>query len=137
MCRRSSGVRRGRDLLFCEPDGSFPTPAESEDPELTKDLEAAVIANNADLGIGFDGDADRCGIIDDRGRHVAADRLLALLARDLLKRMPGAKVVFDVKTSQMLPDLIRESGGEPVMWKSGHSLMKAKMAEIGAPTAAR
>src|SRR5690554_5176260 len=120
--------------LFCEPDGSFPNHLPNpEDPELTKDLEAAVIANNADLGIGFDGDADRCGLIDDRGRHVAADRLLALLARDLLTRMPGSKVVFDVKSSQMLPEVIRESGGEPVMWKSGHSLMKAKMAEIGAP----
>jgi phosphomannomutase/phosphoglucomutase len=92
-----------------------------------------VIANNADLGIGFDGDADRCGVIDNRGRHVAADRLLALLARDLLARMPGAKIVFDVKSSQMLPEVIRASGGEPVMWKSGHSLMKAKMAEVGAP----
>lgn len=120
--------------LFCEPDGSFPNHLPNpENPELTKDLEAAVIANNADLGIGFDGDADRCGLIDDRGRHVAADRLLALLARDLLTRMPGSKVVFDVKSSQMLPEVIRESGGEPVMWKSGHSLMKAKMAEIGAP----
>ena len=120
--------------LFCEPDGSFPNHLPNpEDPELTKDLEAAVIAHKADLGIGFDGDADRCGIIDDRGRHVAADRLLALLARDLLTRMPGAKVVFDVKSSQTLPEVIRASGGEPVMWKSGHSLMKAKMAEIGAP----
>jgi len=120
--------------LFCEPDGSFPNHLPNpEDPELTKDLEAAVIAHKADLGIGFDGDADRCGIIDDRGRHVAADRLLALLARDLLTRMPGAKIVFDVKASQMLPEVIRASGGEPVMWKSGHSLMKAKMAEIGAP----
>lgn len=120
--------------LFCEPDGSFPNHLPNpENPELTKDLEAAVIDHKADLGIGFDGDADRCGIIDDRGRHVAADRLLALLARDLLTRMPGAKVVFDVKASQTLPEVIRASGGEPVMWKSGHSLMKAKMAEIGAP----
>ncbi len=120
--------------LFCEPDGTFPNHLPNpEDPELTKDLEAAVIQNNADFGIGFDGDADRCGVIDDRGHHVAADRLLALLARDLLTRMPGAKVVYDVKTSQMLPDVIRAAGGVPVMWKSGHSLMKAKMAEIGAP----
>ncbi len=120
--------------LFCEPDGTFPNHLPNpEDPELTKDLEAAVIQHNADFGIGFDGDADRCGVIDDRGHHVAADRLLALLARDLLTRMPGAKVVYDVKTSQMLPDVIRAAGGVPVMWKSGHSLMKAKMAEIGAP----
>ena len=120
--------------LFCEPDGTFPNHLPNpEDPELTKDLEAAVVQHGADFGIGFDGDADRCGLIDEHGHHVAADRLLALLARDLLKRMPGASVVFDVKSSQVLPDLIRESGGKPVMWKSGHSLMKAKMHEIGAP----
>jgi phosphomannomutase/phosphoglucomutase len=119
--------------LFCEPDGSFPNHLPNpENPELTKDLEAAVIEHNADFGIGFDGDADRCGLIDDHGHHVAADRLLALLARDLLARHPGAKVVFDVKSSQVLPDIIREHGGEPVMWKSGHSLMKMKMSEIGA-----
>lgn len=119
--------------LFCEPDGTFPNHLPNpEDPELTKDLEAAVIAHGADFGIGFDGDADRCGLIDDRGHHVAADRLLALLARDLLTRHPGTPVVFDVKSSQVLPDIIRESGGVPVMWKSGHSLMKQKMNEIGA-----
>jgi phosphomannomutase / phosphoglucomutase len=84
------------------------------------------------MGIAFDGDADRCGIIDEHGHHIAADRLLALLARDLLKRAPGAKVVFDVKSSQALADVIKESGGVPVMWKAGHSLMKAKMNEIGA-----
>lgn len=120
--------------LFCEPDGTFPNHLPNpEDPELTKDLEAAVVQHNADFGIGFDGDADRCGLIDEHGHHVAADRLLALLARDLLSRMPGAPVVFDVKSSQVLPDIIREHGGQPVMWKAGHSLMKKKMAEIGAP----
>ncbi|MBN1562883.1 MAG: phosphomannomutase/phosphoglucomutase [Anaerolineae bacterium] len=119
--------------LFCEPDGTFPNHLPNpEDPELTKDLEAAVVAHNADFGIGFDGDADRCGLIDEHGHHVAADRLLALLARDLLKRHPNTPVVFDVKSSQVLPDIIRASGGEPVMWKSGHSLMKQKMNEIGA-----
>jgi phosphomannomutase/phosphoglucomutase len=100
---------------------------------LTKDLEAAVVKNGADFGIGFDGDSDRCGLIDEHGHHVAADRLLALLARDLLKRIPGASVVFDVKSSQVLPDVIRASGGKPVMWKAGHSLMKLKMSELGAP----
>ncbi|NDJ78590.1 MAG: phosphomannomutase/phosphoglucomutase [Chloroflexi bacterium] len=120
--------------LFCEPDGTFPNHLPNpEDPDLTKDLEAAVVKHGADFGIGFDGDADRCGLIDDHGHHVAADRLLALLARDLLTRLPGSSVVFDVKSSQVLPDLIRESGGEPVMWMAGHSLMKAKMHEIGAP----
>jgi len=120
--------------LFCEPDGTFPNHLPNpEDPELTKDLEKAVVENGADFGIGFDGDADRCGLIDEHGHHVAADRLLALLASDLLTRMPGSPVVFDVKSSQVLPDIIRQRGGQPVMWKSGHSLMKAKMNEIGAP----
>jgi phosphomannomutase/phosphoglucomutase len=119
--------------LFCEPDGTFPNHLPNpEDPELTKDLEAAVVQHKADFGIAFDGDADRCGLIDDHGHHVAADRLLALLARDLLTRHPGTPVVFDVKASQVLPDIIRQSGGVPVMWKSGHSLMKQKMNEIGA-----
>ncbi len=118
--------------LFCEPDGTFPNHLPNpEDPELTKDLEAAVIEHKTDLGIAFDGDADRCGTIDNHGHHVAADRLLALLARDLLGRHPGAKIVFDVKSSQALEDEIKKHGGVPVMWMSGHSLMKAKMREIG------
>ncbi len=122
------------ECLFCEPDGTFPNHLPNpEDPELTKDLEAAVVAHGADIGIGFDGDADRCGTIDEHGHHVAADRLLALLARDLLDRMPGAQIVFDVKSSQALFDEIKEHGGIPVMWMSGHSLMKAKMHEIGSP----
>lgn len=119
--------------LFCEPDGTFPNHLPNpEDPETTKDLERLVRENKADLGIGFDGDADRCGIIDEHGHHIAADRLLALLARDLLERHPGAKIVYDVKGSQALTDEITSHGGVPVMWKSGHSLMKAKMNEIGA-----
>jgi len=120
--------------LYCEPDGTFPNHLPNpEDPETTKDLERAVIEHGADMGIGFDGDADRCGIIDEHGHHIAADRLLALLARDLLTRLKGAKVVFDVKASQALEDEIRAHGGIPIMWKTGHSLMKAKMAEEGAP----
>ena len=120
--------------LYCEPDGTFPNHLPNpEDPETTKDLERAVIEHGADMGIGFDGDADRCGIIDEHGHHIAADRLLALLARDLLTRFKGAKVVFDVKASQALEDEIRAHGGIPIMWKTGHSLMKAKMAEEGAP----
>jgi phosphomannomutase/phosphoglucomutase len=120
--------------LYCEPDGTFPNHLPNpEDPETTKDLERAVIEHGADMGIGFDGDADRCGIIDEHGHHIAADRLLALLARDMLTRLKGAKVVFDVKASQALEDEIRAHGGIPIMWKTGHSLMKAKMAEEGAP----
>lgn len=121
------------ECLYCEPDGTFPNHLPNpEDPETTKDLEAAVVATKAAVGIAFDGDADRCGLIDDHGHHIAADRLLALLARDMLTRHPGAKVVFDAKCSQALPDEINAHGGVPIMWKSGHSLMKAKMNEEGA-----
>jgi phosphomannomutase/phosphoglucomutase len=100
---------------------------------MTKDLEAKVVEIGADLGLAFDGDSDRCGFIDNHGHHIAADRLLALLARDLLKREPGVAIVFDVKSSQALPDEIKKYGGVPVMWKSGHSLMKRKMRELKSP----
>lgn len=120
------------ECLYCEPDGTFPNHLPNpEDPEMTRDLEAKVVELGADLGLAFDGDSDRCGFIDNHGHHIAADRLLALLARDLLSRHPGTPVVFDVKASQALPDEITRYGGEPVMWKSGHSLMKQKMNEIG------
>jgi phosphomannomutase/phosphoglucomutase len=120
--------------LYCESDGTYPNHLPNpEDPEMTKDLEKMVVEVGADLGLAFDGDSDRCGFIDNHGHHIAADRLLALLARDLLKRKPGAKIVFDVKASQALPDEIKKYGGEPVMWKTGHSLMKRKMHEIGSP----
>ena len=120
------------ECLYCEPDGAFPNHLPNpEDPEMTRDLEAKVVELGADLGLAFDGDSDRCGFIDNHGHHIAADRLLALLARDLLGRHPGTPVVFDVKASQALPDEISRYGGEPVMWKSGHSLMKQKMNEIG------
>lgn len=119
--------------LYCESDGTYPNHLPNpENPEMTKDLEAKVVELGADLGLAFDGDSDRCGFIDNHGHHIAADRLLALLARDLLSRHPGGAVVFDVKSSQALPDEIKKYGGVPVMWKSGHSLMKQKMAEIGA-----
>ncbi len=124
----------GLDLecLYCEPDGNFPNHLPNpEDPEMTRDLEAKVIELGADLGLAFDGDSDRCGFIDNQGRHIAADRLLALLSRDLLRRHPNTPIVFDVKSSQALPDEIKKYGGIPVMWKSGHSLMKQKMNEIG------
>ncbi|MDQ7036029.1 MAG: phosphomannomutase/phosphoglucomutase [Anaerolineae bacterium] len=118
--------------LYCEPDGTFPNHLPNpEDPEMTKDLEAKVVEVGADLGLAFDGDSDRCGFIDENGHHLAADKLLAVLARDMLKRHPGTPIVFDVKASQALPDEIKKAGGVPVLWKSGHSLMKKKMNEIG------
>lgn len=120
--------------LYCEPDGTYPNHLPNpEDPEMTKDLEKKVVEVGADLGLAFDGDSDRCGFIDNHGHHIAADRLLALLARDLLSRQQGVPIVFDVKASQALPDEIKKYGGKPVMWKSGHSLMKQKMNEIGSP----
>ena len=120
------------ECLYCEPDGTFPNHLPNpEDPEMTRDLEARVVASGADLGLAFDGDSDRCGFIDNHGHHIAADRLLALLSRDLLSRHPNTPIVFDVKASQALPDEIKKYGGKPVMWKSGHSLMKQKMNEIG------
>ncbi|MFW5748271.1 MAG: phosphomannomutase/phosphoglucomutase [Chloroflexota bacterium] len=120
--------------LYLESDGTYPNHLPNpEDPEMTRDLEAKVVEAGADLGLAFDGDSDRCGFIDEKGHHIAADRLLALLARDLLQRLPGSPIVFDVKASQALPEEIEKYGGKPVMWKAGHSLMKQKMREIESP----
>jgi phosphomannomutase/phosphoglucomutase len=118
--------------LYCESDGSFPH--HLPDPEMEenmRDLVARVRETGADLGLAYDGDADRVGVVDERGRRHEADLVLALLARDLLGRHPGAQVVFDVKCSQVLIDDVRAHGGQPVMWKTGHSLLKRKMREDG------
>lgn len=122
--------------LFCEPDGNFPN--HLPDPtvsEFTEDIRRRVVEVGADLGLAFDGDADRVGVIDERGNAVFADQILALLARDVLKRHRGAEILFDVKCSQMLPEEIEKHGGRPLMWKTGHSLIKKKMKEIGSPLA--
>ena len=123
--------------LFAESDGTFPN--HHPDPtilENVQDLIAAVRREGADLGVGFDGDADRLGLIDERGEIVWGDYLLVLYARDVLARTgPGRPVVFDVKCSQALPDALRAAGGVPVMWKTGHSLIKDKMRELDAPVA--
>ena len=118
--------------LYCESDGSFPH--HLPDPEMeenVRDLVARVRESKADVGIAYDGDADRVGVIDEQGRRHEADLILALLARDLLTRHPGAPIVFDVKCSQVLVDDIRKHGGRPVMWKTGHSHLKRKMREDG------
>jgi phosphomannomutase/phosphoglucomutase len=116
--------------LHCESDGRFPNHLpDPEDPENVVDLQQKVVEAGADLGLAWDGDADRVGVIDERGRRHEADLILVLLARDLLQRHPGAKIVFDVKSSQVLVDDIRKHGGEPVMWKTGHSHLKRKMRE--------
>jgi phosphomannomutase / phosphoglucomutase len=118
--------------LYCESDGTFPHHLpDPEDAENVRDLQARVLEVGADLGLAYDGDADRVGVIDERGRRHEADLILVLLARDLLRRHPGAKIVFDVKSSQALVDDIARHGGVPVMWKTGHSHLKRKMREEG------
>jgi phosphomannomutase/phosphoglucomutase len=122
--------------LYCEPDGRFPN--HLPDPTVPKyvvDLRKKVVEVGADVGIGYDGDSDRIGTIDDQGRIIYADRLLAILSQEVLKRNPGAKIVFDVKCSQALSEDIEKYGGTPFMWKTGHSLLKAKMKELHAPLA--
>ncbi|MBN2089501.1 phosphomannomutase/phosphoglucomutase, partial [candidate division KSB1 bacterium] len=122
--------------LYCEPDGRFPN--HLPDPTVPKyvvDLQKKVLEVNADAGIGYDGDSDRIGTIDNKGRQIFADRLLALFSRDVLTRHPGGQIVFDVKCSQALPEYIQKYGGQPVMYKTGHSLLKAKMKEIHSPLA--
>lgn len=117
-------------------DGRFP--AHHPDPTIAKNQEqliAAVKAHGADIGIGFDGDADRIGVVDDGGTMVIGDQLLVVLARDVLRTHPGATIIADVKASQVLYDEIAAAGGKPLMFKTGHSLIKAKMAELGAPFA--
>ncbi len=117
-------------------DGRFP--AHHPDPTIAKNQEqliAAVREQRADLGIGFDGDADRIGAVDDEGNMLLGDQLMVVLARDVLRERPGATIIADVKASQVLYDEIAKAGGKPLMFKTGHSLIKAKMAEIEAPFA--
>ncbi len=122
--------------LYCDPDGDFPHHLPDPTvPEYMRDLQAQVLAESADLGVGYDGDADRLGLVDERGRLLFGDQILALFARELLERVPGSRILFDVKCSQALEEDIRRRGGEPIMWKTGHSLLKAKMREDGIPLA--
>ena len=122
--------------LFDVPDGRFPN--HHPDPtvvENLRDLIQAVQQNVAALGIGYDGDGDRLGVIDEAGEVIWGDRLLIIFGRDIIRKHPGAKVIFEVKCSQALPEMIKKFGGEPIMWKTGHSLLKKKMQETGAPLA--
>jgi phosphomannomutase/phosphoglucomutase len=122
--------------LYAELDGRFPNHLPDPTvPALLEDLIAEVQRTGADFGIGYDGDADRIGAVDGRGRIVYGDMLLALLARDVLERVPGAEIIFDVKCSQGLAEDIAAHGGRPSMWKTGHSLIKSRMHETGAPIA--
>ena len=122
--------------LFCEVDGNFPNhhPDPSK-PENLQDLIQAVKAQGAELGLAFDGDGDRLGVVTRGGDIIYPDRQLMLYAADVLSRKPGAEIIFDVKCTRKLAPWIRQHGGRPVMWKTGHSLIKAKMKVSGAPLA--
>ncbi len=123
-------------LLYADIDGDFPN--HHPDPtvdENVEDLKRAVIEQNCDLGIAFDGDGDRIGVIDNSGQIIRCDMLLAVYAQDVLKNNPGAPIIADVKCSNSLFSAIKDMGGEPIMWKTGHSLIKSKMAEVNSPLA--
>jgi phosphomannomutase len=117
-------------------DGTFPNhhPDPTVEANLA-DLKALVAEKSLDFGIAFDGDADRIGAVDGKGRVVWGDQLLMILAEPVLKEMPGSTIIADVKASQILFDHVARFGGTPLMWKTGHSLIKSKMKETGAPLA--
>jgi phosphomannomutase/phosphoglucomutase len=119
--------------LYCEVDGRFPNhhPDPSQ-PENLQDLIAAVKQHQADIGIALDGDGDRLGVVDSRGHILWPDRQMMLFAMDILKEHPGGMIIYDVKSSRDLRRVIEEYGGQPLMWKTGHSLLKAKLKETGA-----
>lgn len=119
--------------LYCEVDGNFPNhhPDPSQ-PENLADLIAEVKKKNADMGIAFDGDGDRIGVVSGDGKIIWPDRLMMLFAKDVLSRNPGANIIYDIKCSSNLRTVIEEEGGQPLMWKTGHSLIKAKMKESNA-----
>ena len=119
--------------LYCEVDGSFPNhhPDPGKDENYAALIEA-VQAQGADLGIAFDGDGDRLGVVDSEGRIIRSDRLMMLFAMDVLSRNPGADIIYDVKCSRHLGKIIRDFGGSPEMWRTGHSVIKARMKETGA-----
>jgi phosphomannomutase/phosphoglucomutase len=119
--------------LFCEVDGNFPNHhPDPSDPNNLVALQNAVKEHKADIGIAYDGDGDRIGIVDEEGNIIMPDRILMLLAKDIISRQPGCDVIYDIKSSRRLNNFISQFGGRPTMWKTGHSLMKAKMEELNA-----
>ncbi|WP_297790423.1 phosphomannomutase/phosphoglucomutase [uncultured Marinobacter sp.] len=119
--------------LYCEVDGDFPNHhPDPGKPDNLVDLIERVKTERADIGLAFDGDGDRLGVVTNSGKIIWPDRLLMLFARDVVSRNPGSDVLYDVKCSRRLAGVISEAGGRPIMWKTGHSLMKAKMKESGA-----
>ncbi len=132
-CEIYSGLGFEVIPLFCEPDGRFPN--HHPDPTIPKYLEAMISKvkeASADLGIAFDGDGDRIGVVDLEGNIIWGDQLMIIFSRDLLARHPGGKIIGEVKCSQVLYDDIKRHGGKAIMWKAGHSLIKSKMNEEGA-----
>jgi len=122
--------------LFCDVDGNFPNhhPDPSK-PENLIDMQKVMQQNALDIGLAFDGDGDRVGILDDKQNILWADRQMMLYAADVLKRKPGAQIIFDIKSTSNLESYIKNLGGDPLMWKTGHSFIKAKMKETGAELA--
>jgi phosphomannomutase len=137
VVQRLTPILPGRHVLINETiDGTFP--AHHPDPTVAENLvqlQQAVAREGCDLGIGFDGDGDRIGVVDQHGRILWGDQLLIVLARDVLARYPGAPILADIKASQVLFDEIANAGGKPVMMETGHSLIKARLAETGGPLA--
>jgi len=122
--------------LFCDVDGNFPN--HHPDPsqlENLQDLIEAVKTHNADFGMAFDGDADRLGVVTAKGKVIWPDRQMVLFSKDILEKNPGSEIIFDVKCSQILPQLIAQHGGKATMWKTGHSFIKSKLKETGAALA--
>lgn len=119
--------------MFCDVDGSFPNhhPDPSQ-PENLQDLKKALRSQSADIGLAFDGDGDRLGVVTPQGEVIWADRQIMLYARDILARNPGGEIIFDIKCTTHLPKVISAAGGKPTMWKTGHSFIKAKLKETGA-----
>jgi phosphomannomutase/phosphoglucomutase len=124
------------DELYCDVDGTFPNhhPDPSQ-PENLRDVITRLAITDAELGLAFDGDGDRLGVVTKDGRIIYADRQLMLFARDVLARVPGGEIIYDVKCTRNLATWVRAHGGKPVLWKTGHSLIKAKMKELKAPLA--
>jgi len=137
VTRKLSRKLKGEHILInCDIDGTFP--AHHPDPTVPENLKQlidVVVTKKCDLGIAFDGDGDRIGVVDGAGRILWGDQLMQLFAREVLEAAPGASIIADVKASQSLFDMIEDAGGNPVMWKTGHSLIKSKMVETNAPLA--
>ena len=131
-----TGISGKHKTLFTDVDGRFPNHHPNPvDPDTLKFLKEQVQQTNADCGIGFDGDGDRIGVIDKKGRQVSGDLLTAFLSLDILERHNGADILFDVKSSSTALDIVRREGGNPHLWRTGHSHMKKRLKELGAPLA--